>query len=375
MRVGIIIYGLDRPLTGIGRYTLELVRALCNLKPGPEITLFCAGGLGPLSEISNCKLIQLGGSRMLPALMTWGQFLIGRYARELKLDVIHDPTGTSPLAIAKKRTATVTTIHDVFALSIPGYSSFLDSLIYKYWLTRPSSRTDAIITVSKQSYSDILKYLSRNSEKIHIIPYGVSYKFRPIRPDHYEKILRYHFGISRPYVLYVGALTERKNLVRLLKAFANVSKLYPEYLLVLAGPGSWKQSPIESTIMELNLEKHVHLTGPLTDDELPALYNGASLFAFPSLYEGFGLPVLEAMACGTPVLTSNISSLPEVVGNAGVLVDPYNIEDIAQAICRLISDPLLSQEYRKLGLDRASTFSWEKTAQKTLEIYEKIGGS
>lgn len=374
MRLGIIVYGLDRPITGIGRYTLELVQALNGIGRNLEIFLLAAGDLGPLSEIRGPHHIPLAGSRLLPALMTRGQFAIDRCAKELGLEVVHDPTGVSPLALVKHRTATVTTIHDVFAWSLPGYSSLLDTLIYKHWLTHRWAETDAIITVSKQSQADIIKYLRADPTHIHIVPYGVSSKFQPLPAEQYEPILRERFGITRPYVLYVGALTERKNLGRLLHAFAKTRKDHPDLLLVLAGPRSWKQSPVERTIADLELSDHVKLTGPLTDTELPSLINGALLFAFPSLYEGFGLPVLEAMACGTPVLTSDISSLPEVVGNAGVLVDPYNIEQIVHAMGSFVADGDLRREYSQRALDRASLFSWERVARSTLAIYESVGG-
>jgi glycosyltransferase involved in cell wall biosynthesis len=375
MRVGIIIYGLDRPLTGIGRYTLELVRALADSKPCAEITLLCAGGIGPLSDLHDYREVSLAGSRLLPALMTWGQISLWQRARQLDLDMIHDPTGVSPVGFAKHQSATVTTIHDVFAWSLPGYSSWVDTFLYKQWLTRRSARTNAIITISSQSRADILKYLKPEPESLSVIPYGVSPKFRPLGANEYESVIRDQFGIARPYILYVGALTERKNLGRLLHAFVRVRNKYPDFLLVLAGPRSWKQSPIESIVTELNLCEHVRLTGPVTDSELPALYNGASLFAFPSLYEGFGLPVLEAMACGTPVLTSDVSSLPEVVGNAGVMVDPYNIEEMAQEICHIIGDQCVSQQLRERGLERASLFSWENVARKTMNVYDRVGGS
>jgi len=297
--------------------------------------------------------------------------MIGRRARELKLDLIHDPTGTAPLYFAQQHTTTVTTIHDVFAWTLPGHSSLLDNLIYKHWLPYSSPRTDAIITVSTQSQADILKYLLPEPEKINIIPYGVAPIFRPNRSNYSEPVLYNKFGISRPYVLYVGALTQRKNLVRLLQAFKKVSSCYPELLLVLAGPRSWKQSPIESTIVELDLAKDVLLTGPLTDKELPELYNGADLFVFPSLYEGFGLPVLEAMACGTPVVTSNTSSLPEVAGEAALLVDPTDVEALANAMIRVLADPVLAARMREQGLCQASQFTWERTARETVSLYER----
>jgi glycosyltransferase involved in cell wall biosynthesis len=206
---------------------------------------------------------------------------------------------------------------------------------------------------------------------MHIIPYGVSKLFQPLAAELVESIVRDRFNIRKPYVLYVGSLTERKNLVRLLRAFAKIHHRCPEYLLVLAGPRSWKQSPIESTVKELNLWEHVQLTGPVTDHELPALYNGASLFAFPSLYEGFGLPVLEAMACGAPVVTSNTSSLPEVAGDAAILVDPLNVEQIAEAMWLVLSQPALAAALREKGLARAAQFTWERTARETVAVYSR----
>jgi glycosyltransferase involved in cell wall biosynthesis len=300
-----------------------------------------------------------------------GQILIGRYARELNLDVIHDPTGVSPLAFTRSPTVTVTTVHDVFAWSIPGYSSFLDNLIYKHWLNQRNARTDATITVSNQSCTDIMQYLRTQPERMHIIPYGVSNLFQPLAAELVEPIVRGRFNIRMPYVLYVGSLTERKNLIRLLRAFAKIQHRCPDYLLVLAGPRSWKQSPIESAVKELNLSERVQLTGPVTDHELPALYNGASLFAFPSLYEGFGLPVLEAMACGTPVVTSNTSSLPEVAGDAAILVDPTNVEQIAEAMWLVLSQPALAAALREKGLARAAQFTWERTARETAAVYSR----
>jgi glycosyltransferase involved in cell wall biosynthesis len=140
----------------------------------------------------------------------------------------------------------------------------------------------------------------------------------------------------------------------------------------VVGARKWKYSPIFETVKQLGLENHVHFMGFVPEDELPALYNGADLFVFPSLYEGFGLPVLEAMACGTPVITSNVSSLPEVAGNAALLVDPYNVDELADAMRRILSDPALAADLRARGLERAQQFSWERTAQETLAVYKHV---
>ena len=372
MRVGIIIYGLDRPTVGISRYTLELVRALRKCELCQDLWLLHGGGLGPLRDAAGGREVSLPGAGRLPLLMTWGQIALWKRAKELKIDVIHDPTGTSPLALAGLRAATVTTIHDVFPWSMPGYSSFLDMLIYRQWLPRRWAGTDAVITDSDQSRKDIEKFLLRETGVIYVIPNGASPKFRPLEQESVAAIVRDKFRIAGPYVLYLGALTQRKNVIRIIRAFDIVRHKVAGLKLVLAGPRSWKKSPVESAIAELGLADHIHLTGPLPDEELPALYNGAALFAFPSLYEGFGLPVLEAMACGTPVVTSNTSSLPEVAGDAALLVDPYDVDQIAGAMWRILSQPELAAALRQKGLARAARFTWERTARETVAVYERV---
>ena len=156
------------------------------------------------------KHVSLSGARLLPALMTWGQVAVWQRARELELDIIHDPTGVSPLGISKRSTATITTIHDVFAWSLPGYSSWLDTIIYRYWLTGSRAKTDAIITVSLQSRVDVEKYLKADPDKVRIIPYGVNANFHAMESHEYKPVTRQKLRITRPYILYVGALTKRK---------------------------------------------------------------------------------------------------------------------------------------------------------------------
>jgi glycosyltransferase involved in cell wall biosynthesis len=350
-----------------------LIRALHAQDLGADVTLLLAGGPGPLAHLRRFPSVRLR-SRLLPALMTAGQVEIHRQCRRLKLDVVHDPTGVTPFLFARRHARTVVTVHDVFARSIPGYSSRLDSLIYKYWLPHVLPSVNAVITVSQHSQGDILKFLAPASDRVHIIPYGVTSLFRPLSPQAVERVVMCHLGIDRPYVLFVGALTQRKNVSRIVRAFARIKEKHPHMLLVLAGPRSWKQTPLEPLLKELDLQEHVHLTGPLTDAELPALYNGAQLFAFPSLYEGFGLPLLEAMACGTPVVTANTSSLPEVAGDAALLVDPYDVEAIAGAMRRVLEDSELAEKLPERGLARAAQFSWKRTARATVKICEQVLG-
>jgi glycosyltransferase involved in cell wall biosynthesis len=167
----------------------------------------------------------------------------------------------------------------------------------------------------------------------------------------------------------------RKNLLRLLEAYQEVRKWSQSWRLVIVGARNyWKSSPVAQKVKDLGLEGQVKFTGYIPDEDLPALYNGADLFCFPSLYEGFGLPVLEAMACGTPVVTANSSSLPEVAGEAALLVDPYIVTELAAAMRRVLEDPALAEDLRQKGLERVKQFTWEKTARETIAVYEKVLG-
>ena len=373
MRVGLIVYGLDRHITGIGRYTLELTRALTGLADAPELFLLTAGGTGPLTGRDGLKSTTLVGCHLLPGLITFGSTLIPWYVRRLGLDLVHDPTGITPFFFGTEGARATVTIHDVFPWSCPGTSSLLDTLIYRYWLPQVlPRRADTIITASTQSRRDIRRYLGISSHKVKVIPYGVAARFHPLPTDQVEAHLTARFGSIAPYILYVGALTMRKNVERALQAFAIIEDRFPSVRFVLAGPRTWKQTPVEDLVQVLGIGEKVLLTGPLTDIDLPALYSGADLFVFPSLCEGFGLPPLEAMACGTPVVCSDATSLPEVVGDAALTVDPYNVEALAEAMCRVLGERDLASVLRARGLERAQQFTWRRTARETLDAYRQV---
>jgi glycosyltransferase involved in cell wall biosynthesis len=301
--------------------------------------------------------------------MTSGQIAIRQKAEDLDLDVVHDPTGAMLLTLTGG--ARVLTIHDVIPYVYPETSTRLDWLIYHMWLPRTARKADAIITDSGPSREDIVTHLSVPPERVEVVPLAADRRFRPMKTAEVEPVLQ-EYGVERPYILYVGALESRKNLPRLLEAYALLRQWSELWKLVIVGARKWKSSPIFDTVQRLALEPHVYFTGYVKDEHLPAIYAGADLFAFPSLYEGFGLPILESMACGTPVVTSNSSSLPEVAGDVAILVDPYNVEEIAEAMRRVLEDGDLAQELRKGGLERAAQFTWERTARETVAVYEKV---
>lgn len=374
MRVGLITYALDRPVTGITRYTLELARALSSLRDQLELVLLVAGSSGPL-EKTGLRSVSLPGCRLLPGLMTLGNGFILQRARQIGLDLVHDPTGVTPFLFGAGGARMVVTVHDVIAWTCQGVSSRLGTVIYRYWLPNLlGKRAKAIVTASSQSRHDILKYLRVSSDCLRIIPYGIGQCFEPLPAQVASRHLEQRFGVSGSYILYVGALTQRKNIQGALEAFSLVVRRNPSLRFIIAGPPSWKQSPVQSTSERLGIADKILLTGPVGDADLVALYNGADLLVFPSLYEGFGLPPLESMACGTPVVCSNAASLPEVVGDAAITVDPHDTEALAEAIKRVLSDPELAQEMREKGLGRAKQFTWEDTARKTLAVYRQVCG-
>lgn len=361
--IGLISYALDRNLTGISQYTRELLRAL--RETGCQPLVLRSGG-GETGE----PTIQLTGARLLPALLTLGQAEIGWHARKHALRLVHDPTGTAPLMLCPGKR--VVTIHDDFPNSFPGHSTALDTLIHRFWLPFVLRRVDAVLTDSEHSKSDIQRFLHVSEEKITVIRLAAGAHFRVLSEEEIAIALERH-GIERPYILYVGSLEPRKNLLRMLEAYIELGNWSPKWRLVIVGAHNYgKSSPAAQLVEEKGLRDRVTFTGYVPDDDLPALYNAADLFCFPSLYEGFGLPVLEAMACGTPVVTSNTSSLPEVVGDAALLVEPYNVGEIASTMRRVLDDPTLARELRQKGLKRAMQFTWERTARETIDVYESV---
>ena len=363
--LGYITYALDRSPAGIGTYTRELLASLRHSEV--EVIVLQAG-----SGVSSGEAIHLPGAGFLPGLLTFGQVEIGWITRFNELDLVHDPTGTAPLALAG--VPCVVTIHDVFPYVLPKSSTTLDRWICYYWLPRILPQVQHVITVSQQSKEDILEYLPVRKENVTVTPEAANAKFRVMSEADITLALERH-GTKTPYILYVGSIEPRKNLLRLLQAYALLRDWSNKWHMVIVGARNfWKSSPVVETVKKLDLETFVHFTGYIPEEDLPALYNGADLFLFPSLYEGFGLPVLEAMACGTPVVTSNVSSLPEVAGEAAILVDPYDVKAIAEAMRQVLEDPELAAELREKGLERASQFTWERTARETIAVYEKVLG-
>jgi glycosyltransferase involved in cell wall biosynthesis len=370
MRVGILVYGLDRPLTGIGRYTVEYVRALAALPDAPDIMLLTAGASGPLADLGLPE-IMLRGCRLLPGLLTLGNLLMPSLAEKYQLDVLHDTSGVAPFLSGAGQARIVLTLYDVIPWSAPGYSTRLDTLIHRRWLPWTVNRADAILTLSEASRGDIYRYLGVPPDRITVLRGGVDPLYQPAEPDAIQ-FARSRYNLGKHYLLYVGSIEERKNLRRVLEAFARLrGEGYPHQLAIV-GPQKWKYGAILGAIQQHRLEEVVIFTGYVPQSDLPALYSGADVFVFPSLYEGLGLPVLEAMACGTAVVTSNVSSLPEVAGDAALTVNPTQTEAIVAAIRALLDDPILRDDLARRGRLRAAQFTWAEVARRGLGVYHQF---
>jgi glycosyltransferase involved in cell wall biosynthesis len=274
-------------------------------------------------------------------------------------DLLWSPRNTGPLAVAKQ----VVTIHDCAFRDQPEGFSRKFAAWYHWLVPKLARRVRRIITDSKFSRDRLIEYCRIPRDKIVAIPLGVDQRFRPLTAEVIAQT-RAHLGLPPRYVLHVGCQVPRKNSRRLLEAWKMVSREHPELCLVLVGAAD----PVFRDTGLGRLPPSVVLTGYVADAYLPAVYGGAELFVFPSLYEGFGLPVLEAMACGTPVLTSNATSLPEVAGNAALLVDPRSVESLAEGLHRLLSDSALRDTLARRGLERAGSFTWDRTAEATWQV-------
>jgi len=372
MRIGIISFGLDRAFSGIGRYSIDLIRALSKIKKGSIEVFNCYGGKNPGPLASEDVInIKISGCNRYPLFASWGNLEINRIIKDYSIDIIHDITGTAPLYFSSNKIKSLLTLHDVFPLSIPGYNTFFDNIVYKHWLPIVLPKIDSIITPSQYSKDDIHRHLGVSLNKIHVVPSGINDVFSPVHLDELNRI-RIKYKLPDEYILFVGGIQKRKNLPKLIESCKRIWNLGFDIKLVVVGLDTLNYGKIRTQFRLKEGEcKNIIGIGRVPTKDLPGIYSGATIFVFPSLYEGFGFPPLEAMACGTPVLSSNISSLPEVVGDAAITFNPNNPEEIASRIIRVLDEPKLRRSMELKGLAQARKFNWITTARNLLNIYNE----
>jgi glycosyltransferase involved in cell wall biosynthesis len=281
---------------------------------------------------------------------------------------------TNALAPVVQPTPFVLTIHDASLFLFSNYHPRARLMTIRAILPVIARRAAAVITVSEHARRDLVRVLGLPGEKVHVVQEAAPASFRPVTDGARLAGLRRKYGLPEEFILYVGTLEPRKNLGRLVRALKRVREEGRRHHLVMVGEVGWMMEGFAQEIEELGLEDVVHLTGFVPTEDLPGLYSLATVFAFPSLYEGFGLPPLEAMACGTPVLTSNNSSLAEVCGEAAYLVEPQDEDALVEGLRRLLGDAELRLELARRGVERARSFSWERAAEETAAIYSQVLG-
>jgi glycosyltransferase involved in cell wall biosynthesis len=299
--------------------------------------------------------------------LIWTQLIVPLKAQYESFSLLHMPAVFSPMFPSKP---TIVTIFDVIIMRFPQYFSKWHHYYFEHILPKSLENSVHIITISESSKRDLVKYYDIPQEKISVTYLSHSEKFRVIETPLVE-IVKNKYGLKK-YIILVGTIEPRKNILRILLAFSKVLKNHPDVQLVHVGSRGWGQDKIFSKLDELNIRDSVRLLGKISLDDLVGLYNGAIFSLYPSLYEGFGLPILESMAAGCPVITSNTSSMPEVAGDAAVIVNPASIESIYDGMCQLLGDNDLLLQYKDKGIKRSSTFSWQKCASETQNIYSKI---
>jgi len=359
---------------GVHQYIRHLLRHLGQVNEGVRYTVLLGEGVLPPGVALPVLRSRWPTSRAVVR-VAWEQLVQPWALRRIRADLVHGPVFVGPVFAP---CPVVLTIHDLSFIRFPDLFRPANRL-YLTVLTRLSARrARRLIAVSAQTAGEATRLLGVNPARVDVVYHGVEPVFRPLPADEIAAF-RQRRGLPERFVLFVGTLEPRKNLVRLVEAFARIRHGSNDFSrfrdgrvrLVLAGGQGWLYDELFAKVEALGLGEEVIFPGYVMDDELPLWYNAAAALAYPSVYEGFGLPVLEAQACGTPVLTSNVSSLPEAAGDAALMVDPCDVEALAGGLHRLLTDELLRHQLRERGLVHARRFSWPRTAQETACVYKR----
>lgn len=386
MKVGINTTALLSPKSGIGQYVKQLTQRLIS-EPSLRLEFFCGlkwgaqpfpsedtqktfGRYSALDKKANALPGINWFARNFKSLLRQSAFLRGE--RRLGLDLFHEPNFIS----IKSEIPTVITVHDMSPFRLGQHHKKTLVRLFHEKLPGSIERAAAIIVDSQFVKTELLDYFPAAAHKVYPVHLAAGPEFTPQARELCDGFLKEYSLQYKKYLLAVGTLESRKNLLSALRAFAklpeNIKQTIP---FVIAGMKGWLNGPFEKEAAPLISKGQVRLLGYVADNDLPKLYTCAAAMIYPSIYEGFGLPPLEAMACGTPVITSNVSSIPEVVGDAGYTVNPYDIDALSGAIREVLEDEQLSNRMIKLGLTQAFQFTWEKTAEETVHVYRNVLGN
>jgi len=357
--------------TGVGYYTEHLLQHLARevANTGDEIVVVSNKPIDTQSPLPAHVRVHEG--HRFPVRIGWMQMRAASALDALKPDVAHFTNGMIPIG---SPVATVVTVHDMSLRLYPQCHPIRRLLLNRPLMHVAITKASAIVTVSHSARRDLLRFHRVPPDRVSVVHEAASPVFRPITDRARLDAIKARYGLPARFILYVGTIEPRKNLARLMTAFAEARKAGIPHRLVCVGPYGWSSRDLSGHIDRLGIGHAVHFTGYVPFEDLPAIYNLADFFVFPSLYEGFGLPVVEAMASGLPVLTSNSSSLGEIAGDAAETIDPTDTDAITDAMRRLATNAELRRARSAHGLERSKSFSWTQTARDMLGVYQRLAG-
>lgn len=373
LRVAINGWFWSRPDTGSGQYLRQLVDALVKADSDIELVLLLpdeVSGTASLALLPNIRWISRPIRKTNLSKLWWEQVIVPRTAHAVRCSVVHIPYWAPPALCV---VPVVVTVHDIIPRILPSYRGGPLVRLYTALVSATIERAAAVLADSEASRSDIIHHLRIDPERVHTIPLALPPHYTP-EPGLDDERIRNSLGLAEPYVLYLGGFDVRKNLRAVLSAFGFARRVLPQIRLIVGG--RLPESDTAFAPDPRRIAREVGLTGDavrfigfVPEEQKPAVYRGARAFVFPSIYEGFGYPPLEALSCGVPVIASSAASLPEIVGEAGVLCEPDDDKGIAGALIRLFSDDAYYDTLRRQALARREAFSWDRTASQTLVAY------
>ncbi len=371
MRIGIDATALPPQPGGAGNYIIQLIRSLASLETDSHFTVFAYQSGYDLIDVPTSPQLDwvLFPDKSPARRLVWEQITLPRIVRGSNVALLHSLHYTRPLSLS---CASVVTFHDMTFFLYPHLHTRSKRIFFPTAIRLSARLADALIAVSENTKKDAVRLLGVPGDKITAIPHGVGEEFHPITDARLLEGIRLKYSLPQDFILNVGIVEPRKNLTLLLKSYQQLHSQGISLPLVIVGGLGWMYEDVFRQAESLGIKEQVHFTGYVPDHDLPIIYNLARVFVYPSIYEGFGLPPLEAMACGTPVITTAVSSMPEHVGDAGILIPPQDEKALTNALQKLINDSTLQEELSSKGPERASQFTWKRTAQETIKVYQSV---